>query len=66
MISSQMSKKVSLENFEEGDVALFFPMPAAPGKPKQYMAFTLKRCRVRYLLSEESKMLIGHSTHFKE
>ena len=51
-ISSGDNKKISLTDFKEGDIAIFYPTPRS-----DYLAFNVNA--PHHYLSEESKLLIG-------
>jgi chromosome segregation ATPase len=57
--SSSNDLKISLRNFEPGDIAIFFPTPKG-----EYLAFNVDA--PHHFLSVESKQLIGQDPHFKK
>lgn len=64
----QQGSKITLERFAPGDVALFHPTTAKrASSTRHYVAFASHdRCKVKHMLSEESKAFINKASHFRE
>jgi len=63
----QQSSKIALERFEPGDVAIFFRASKNHGGERAFTVFCSRsRCKVKHILSEESKAYINKVAHFKD
>jgi len=67
LVKRLQGTRIAVDNLSPGDVAMFFPIPKKQASDeKNYMAFTVSCSKLKCFLSDESKLLIGQTAHFRE